>query len=171
MKDIKGQKFGKLTALRFSRRVGSRYLWIFQCDCGEEVEVAKGHVLDGHTQSCGCVRREITAQKNITHGLTKYNKKFYKTWKGMGQRCNNKNDHKFSDYGGRGIKCFWTNFKDFFNDMHLSYEVHIQEFGPENTSIDRIDVNGNYCKENCRWATRSVQSKNRRPYKHSKTKV
>mgnify|MGYP001605568036 FL=1 len=77
----------------------------------------------------------------------------------MKARCNNPKNHKYPIYGARGIKCLWNKFEDFRDDMYESYLEHVKEFG-KNTSIDRIDVNGHYCKENCRWATAKEQSIN-----------
>ena len=87
--------------------------------------------------------------------------RFYKIWKGMVARCNRKQDHL---YGGRGITYCerWKEFLNFKEDMYESYQKHVEEFGERDTTLDRIDVNGNYHKENCRWATWDTQSKNKR---------
>ena len=74
-------------------------------------------------------------------------------------RCNNPKNHKYPRYGGRGIKFLWNSFEEFRDDMHESYLEHVKKFG-KNTSIERIDVNGHYCKGNCRWATAKEQSEN-----------
>lgn len=92
------------------------------------------------------------------------------SWKGslrgrfqnIRQRCTNPNSNAYKNYGGRGIKCIWETYAAFERDMLPGYIEHVEEHGEKDTTIDRVDVDGNYCKENCRWATWSVQNNNRR---------
>lgn len=95
-----------------------------------------------------------------THGMKKT--RFYSIWVGMKTRCLNKNHMWFKHYGGKGVKIDdrWLNFIGFMEDMHKSYEKHVAKHGEKQTTLDRIDGNKNYCKDNCRWATRFEQSNN-----------
>lgn len=86
-------------------------------------------------------------------------------WSTMQQRLINESHRAYKYYGGRGIKCRWETYDDFKADMYLSFLEHAVEYGFKETQLDRIDSNGNYCKENCRWATRMVQQHNRRTTK------
>lgn len=108
----------------------------------------------------------MSHRTRITHGMT--HTKFYTIWTNMRQRCGNPKSHAYGYYGGRGIECRWDKFQPFFDEMYPSYLQHAKEHGEDNTTLDRIDTNDSYYKENCRWATWYVQSMNRRPKEHPK---
>lgn len=163
-KDIKNQKFNRLTAICFDHmkkfRSGTkREYWKFLCDCGKETVSMKVHVMYGATKSCGCFRKERTSEVKTTHGFK--HTRFYRIWHGMRDRCTNKNTPIYKYYGGKGIKLKWKSFESFRDDMYKSYIEHCAKFGESQTEIDRIDFNGNYEKKNCRWVGSKIQCRNR----------
>lgn len=156
-KDLTGLRFGKLTALRYVgvHKYGSS-LWLCKCDCGKEKIITSSNLMSGRSHSCGCLRSEL-AKVNLSthkHGLNRT--RIYSIWCGMKRRCYRESHEHYKDYGGRGITVCdkWQAFEGFLEDMWESYE--------ENLTLDRIDVNGNYEKDNCRWATQKQQLNNRR---------
>jgi hypothetical protein len=86
----------------------------------------------------------------------------YIKYNNIKMRCLYKSHRSYHDYGGRGINILWKSYKDFKNDMFNSYKKHLNKYGHKQTTIDRIDVNGNYCKDNCKWSTLIEQRNNRR---------
>lgn len=154
MVNLIGQRFGRLTVVDFCEVKAHKARWKCVCDCGLVVIATTGNLKSGNTKSCGCIRRETAAAQgkaNITHGNSHSNRtRLYTIWCGMRQRCNNEHREAYALYGGKGVKVCeeWNDFR-VFREWALTHGYN------DTLSIDRINHNGNYCPDNCRWITLS----------------
>ena len=155
--DLVNKRFGMLLVIKKAPNKGKKRAWVCKCDCGNETTTVTSNLLRKITRSCGCLR--------IKHNGV--GTKIYGIWRGINNRCKNKNTSHWKYYGARGIKVCeeWENSFEAFREWALSsgYRSGLQ--------IDRRESDGDYCPENCRWVTSKVNVRNRRTIKLNKKKV
>lgn len=156
LRDLTGQRFGRLMVMERSQNAKKQVCWRCLCDCGNEIITRADNLVSGRTQSCGCFNREQSSKKHTKHGDS--NTRLYSIWKKIKSRCNDKNNTRYSDYGGRGITVCseWSESFEAFKEWSLENGYR------KDLTIDRKDVNGNYEPSNCRWVTNQKQQNNRR---------
>lgn len=161
-KNLINHEVGQLLVIEFVDVKHGHARWKCRCICGNYVIVRGSSIRSGNTQSCGCWRQKtaqqngkLTKQHGLSGGPNKKAASTYISWKCMWQRCTNPKHCRYNDYGGRGIKVCkrWKKFENFLEDMHTR---------PHGKTLDRIEVEGDYCPTNCRWATAKEQANNKR---------
>jgi len=155
-KDLTGQRFSRLKVLKVvgnNKDKGGFYYYLCKCDCGNKKEVRGTSLRSGVVKSCGCLGKEMLEKgRQGTHKMSESVE--YRTWLHLKDRCLNKNDKRYKNYGGRGIKVCkrWRDsFENFYKDMGKR---------PKGLTIDRVNNDGNYELSNCRWITKKEQSRN-----------
>lgn len=157
--DISGSRFGLWTVLKFSGQTANKAgLFLCRCDCGVERVVASGRLRNGSSTNCGCHARQSLGDRVRTHGMHQH--RLYKTWVAMRDRCRRTTHTAYPRYGGRGIYVCeqWMSFPQFVEDVGSGWD--------EGLTLDRIDNDGPYSPENCKWSSRKSQSRNRSNTKH-----
>ena len=159
--EVIGRKFNKLLVIEsvISEKKWRRFNC--KCDCWNEKEIAINHIISGKTQSCWCHRNENGRRQLTTHNM--FWTRFYIIWRNMKSRCDNVRNKRYNKYWLRWITYDkrWNEFEIFMQDLYESYIDNVNKYWEKNTTIDRIDVDWNYCIKNIKRSNRKEQANNR----------
>lgn len=147
--DLTGKRFGRLVAVRAVGKSNGRYIWECVCDCGNETCVVGSKLTNGHTKSCGCIRKDGTRKPAYSHGLCR--SRLYRIWSNIKTRCSNPNAENYMYYGGKGIAVC----EEWSKSFQSFYEWSIKNGYKDGLTIDRKNSDGDYCPQNCQWITQS----------------
>jgi hypothetical protein len=152
--NLVGNKYSRLTVIAYKETKKGKAYWNCICDCGNNTCISTSDLVTGNTMSCGCLNKEITSKLMTTHGLSKTSEYFI--WLSMKDRCLNPKNKNYFNYGGRGIIISekWIN----------SFETFLKDMGnkPKKHSLERVNNNEGYNKDNCKWVTMLKQANNKR---------
>ena len=156
-KDLIGLRFNRLLVVKRLGNIHGRknVYWLCQCLCGNKRNVFTSDLTRGHTRSCGCLRRELLADRNFKHGDSINDERLYKTWRNMKTRCYNPNNKAYKRYGNRGIFVY----KIWKDDYVIFKNWALKNGYKKGLTIDRIDNDGNYEPSNCRFIPKSENSR------------
>lgn len=161
VEDLTGKRYGRLCVKEYMGVINGRGTWKCVCDCGTEKLITKHDLDTGRVLSCGCLKDENIVKRSTKHSGCK--DRLYRVWAGMKDRCYNEGNPFYRHYGGRGITVCdeWKNDYANFRECAMSngYDSSAKH---GKCTLDRIDVNENYCPENCRWVSQKVQANNKR---------
>lgn len=170
MEDLTGCEFERLKVLSFDSVKNGQKMWKCRCSCGNEVIVSASHLKTGHTRSCGCIQKELAREfcgkLAYKHGHSA--ERLYYVWGAMKRRCYSKKAKNYYNYGGRGIRVCdeWMDYEKF---KEWAYSHGYDDSAVRGkTTIDRIDIDGNYCPENCMFISNTEQARNKRNNTHFK---
>lgn len=162
--NLKGKRFGRLVAIKETKKRDSRgyVVWLCKCDCGKEKTARSSHLLNKGIKSCGCLRKDV-GKANIHYAIANVFKhgrsetRLHQIWRGMKQRCLNPKKNGYKNYGGRGIKVC----QEWIESFSSFYSWAITNGYLKTLDIDRIDNDGNYEPFNCQWITKSENIRKR----------